>query len=93
MYLLYFLGNKLFWIELNWIEIENILAPIFLTHRGRDKKGRYFESLKCIFLTNNVLISIGISLKFVPKGPVEYIPSFVRIMAWRRPCKLPLSEQ
>ena len=33
--------------------------------------------LKCIFLNENVLISIKISLKFVPKGPINNIPTFV----------------
>ena len=33
-----------------------------------------------------------ISLKFVPKGPINYILASVRIMAWRRPGDKPLSE-
>ena len=37
-------------------------------------------------------ISIKISLKFVPKGPINNIPSLVQIMAWRRPGGKPLSE-
>ena len=32
---------------------------------------------KCIFLNENVLISIKISLKFVPKGQINNIPAFV----------------
>ena len=35
---------------------------------------------------------IWISLKFVPKGPINNIPALVRIMAWRRPGDKPLSE-
>ena len=31
--------------------------------------------------------SIKISLKFVPKGPINNIPALVQIMAWRRPVK------
>ena len=42
--------------------------------------------------TENVQISIKISLKFVPKGPIKNIPSLVRIMASRRPGDKPLSE-
>ena len=30
-------------------------------------------------------ISITISLKFVPKGPIDNIPALLQIMAWRRP--------
>ena len=40
----------------------------------------------------NVWIRIKISLKFVPKGPVNNIPAMVQIMAWRRPGAKPLSE-
>ena len=35
---------------------------------------------------------ITISLKFVPKGPIDNIPALVQIMAWRRPGDKPLSE-
>ena len=37
-------------------------------------------------------ISIKISLKFVPKGPISNIPALVQIMAWRRSGDKPLSE-
>ena len=33
-----------------------------------------------------------ISLKFVPKGPINNIPALVQIMAWCRPGDMPLSE-
>ena len=36
--------------------------------------------------------SIKISMKFVPKGPINNIPALVQIMAWRRPGDEPLSE-
>ena len=42
------------------------------------------EILKRIFFNENVWISIKISLKFVPKGPINNIPALVKIMAWRR---------
>ena len=45
-----------------------------------------------IFLNENVIISIWISLKFVPKGPINNIPALVQIMAWRRTGNKPLSE-
>ena len=43
----------------------------------------------CIILSENVLISITISLKFVPKGPIINILALVQIMAWRRPDDTP----
>ena len=50
------------------------------------------DIFKCIFFNENVWISIKISLKFVPKGPINNIPALVQIMAWRRPGDKPLSE-
>ena len=47
---------------------------------------------KCIFLNENVQITIKISLKFVNKGPISNIPALDQIMAWRRPGNKPLSE-
>ena len=45
-----------------------------------------------IFLNENIRFSIKISLKFVPKFPINSIPVLVQIMAWRRPGDKPLSE-
>ena len=49
-----------------------------LTYWGRDN-GRHFpdDIFKCIFLNENVLISIKISLKFVPKGQINNIQFLV----------------
>ena len=43
------------------------------------QNGRHFadDTLKCIFLNENVWIPIEISLKFVPKGPIDNIPALV----------------
>ena len=64
----------------------NTLMPI--------QNGRHFldDMFKCIFLNENVWLSIKMSLKFVPEGPINYIPALVQIMAWRRPGDKPLSE-
>ena len=58
------------------------------------QNGRHFadDIFKCIFFNENVWIPIKISLKFVPKGPINNIPALVQIMAWRRPGDKPLSE-
>ena len=65
----------------------------FNTLRPR-QNGHHFadDMFKCIFLNENVCIPIGISLKFVPKVPMNNIPSLVQIMAWRRPGNKTLSE-
>ena len=58
------------------------------------QNGRHFpdDIFKCIFLNENAWILIKISLKFVPKGPINKIPTLVQIMAWRRSGDKPLSE-
>ena len=47
---------------------------------------------KCSFLNGNVWILIEISLKFVPKDPINNISALVQIMAWRWPDNKPLPE-
>ena len=55
---------------------------------------RYFAEniFKCIFLIENVWISIKMSLKPVPWGQINNIPSLVQIMAWCRAGDMRLSE-
>ena len=50
------------------------------------------DIFKCIFLNESVRISIKISLKFVPKGPIDNKSALVQVMAWRRTGDKPLSE-
>ena len=59
-----------------------------------ETNGRHFpdDIFKCIFLNENVLISIKISLKFDPKGQINNIPALVWIMAYHRLGDKPLSE-
>ena len=66
---------------------------MFNTLRPR-QNGRNFadDTFKRIFVNENVRILIEISLKFVPKGPINNIPALFQIMAWRRPGDKPLSE-
>ena len=56
--------------------------------------GRRFpdDTFERIFLNENVIILIKISLKFVPYGPINNIPALVQIMAWPRSGDKPLSE-
>ena len=58
------------------------------------QNGRRFadDTFKGIFLNENVRISMKISLKFVPKGPINNNPALFQIMAWRRSGDKPLSE-
>ena len=58
------------------------------------QNGRHLpdDIFKRIFLNENVWISLKISLKFVPKVPINNVPALVLIMAWRCPGDKPLSE-
>ena len=67
---------------------------VFLNTLRPRQDGRHFpdDIFICIFLNENVWISLKISLKFVPKVWINNIPTLVQIMAWHRPGDKPLSE-
>ena len=66
---------------------------LFNTLRPRRNEQHFADDIfKRIFFNENVWISIKISLKFVPKDPINNIPALVQIMAWRRSGDKPLSE-
>ena len=73
-----------------WSAILNDIWSEFTFPR---QDGRHFpdDIFKWIFLNEIIIISIRISLKFVPSGPIKNIPALVQIMAWRRPGGKPLS--
>ena len=75
-----------------WLPENECLTPINTLRPRQD--GRHFpdDIFKCIFLNENVWIPIKISLKFVPKVPINDIPALVQIMAWRRKGDKPLYE-
>ena len=50
------------------------------------------DIFKCIFLNENDRISIKISLKFVPRSPIDNKPALVQVMAWCRIGNKPLPE-
>ena len=55
------------------------------TSRPRKNGGHFADEIfKCIFLKENAWISIKISPKFVPNGPIKIIPELLQIMVWRR---------
>ena len=67
-------------------EVDNTLRP--------RQNGRHFveDIFKCIFVNENVWISLKISLKFIHKGSINNIPALVQIMDWNRPGDKPLYE-
>ena len=58
------------------------------------QNGHHFadDTLKCIFLNENVRILIKIPLKYDPKDPINNIPALVKMMAWHRAGDKPLYE-
>ena len=65
-----------------------------LTPWGRDKMAIIFadDIFICIFFNENIWISIKMSLKFVPKGPINNISALVQIMDWHQKGGKPISE-
>ena len=56
---------------------------ILTTLRLRQNWHHFADGIfKCIFLIENIWISITISLKFVSKGRINNIPALVQIMVW-----------
>ena len=58
------------------------------------QNGRHLadDIFRCIFVNEKFCLLITISLKFVPKGPIDNNPALVEIMVWRRIGDKPLSE-
>ena len=80
---------------IHWLSPEQngcLFADIFNTLRPRQNGPFPDDIFKCIFLNENVWISITISFKFVAKRPINSIPALVQIMACHRPGKKRLSE-
>ena len=73
---------------------STFLYPPYINTLRPGQDDRHFpdDIFKCIFLNENERISMQISLKFVPKGPINNIPVLVQIVAWRRQGAKLLSE-
>ena len=50
------------------------------------------DNFKCIFLNKDDRIPIQISLKFVPRSPIDNKQALVQVMAWRLTGDKPLPE-
>ena len=61
-----------------------------LTHLPLDKMAD--DNLKCIFLNENHKIPFRISMKIVPRSPIDNKPALVQVMARRRTGDKPLPE-
>ena len=78
-------------ISVMWLYVFPLLEV--KTSRPRQNGHQFADDIfKSIFLNENVWISIKISMKFVPTGPINNIPALVQIRACRRPGNKPLPE-
>ena len=59
-----------------------------------DKIGRHLadDIFKCIFLNENDRTQIQLSMKYVPRSPINNEPALVKVMAWRWTGDKPLPE-
>ena len=88
------LQNK-FKTLLNLYQQNNIDILVFQVDTLRPRRNRRLFAnniFKCILLNENILISIKISLKFIPKGTINNIPALVQIMAWHQPGDKPYAS-
>ena len=88
--------RKIKWLWVDWfcLNSHKYEKVTYLNTLRPRQNGHHFadDIFKCIFLNENVWIQIKISLKFVPKGPINNIPALVQIMARHRPGDKSLSE-
>ena len=74
--------------------IQPMLKFMFFNTLRPRQNGRHFadDIFKCIFLNENVWISLNISLNFAPRFRINNIPALLQIMAWRRSGDKPISK-
>ena len=78
-----------YWIHYSkWVQQRSYCT--FNTLRVRQNGCHFPDNIFKSFSWMKILIKI--SLKFVPKGPINTIPSLVQIMAWCRPGDKPFTE-
>ena len=86
---LFFIHLILFWIdELLHLHSIYISTMKIEFHLWYENYRRHFKSI----FNESVWFPITISLKFVPKGPIDYNSALVQVVAWHRTGEKPLPE-
>ena len=82
------------WFQCHWRTIKEDQYVSCINRLRPKQNGCHFSDsiFKCIFLNKKVSVSLKISLKFVPKGSINYILALVQIIAWCHSCNKPLCE-
>ena len=63
-------------------ETAKLIGLINSSPHGQNGRRFADDIFRCIFMNEKFCILIKISLKFVPKGPIDNKPALVQIMAW-----------
>ena len=90
-------SNAVFWwrgcLLLPWIRLWPMVCAVKwddITHWGRDKVAAICQTT---FSNASYWMEMYIfRFKFFPSGPIDNIPVLAKIMTWRRPGDMPLSE-
>ena len=82
------------WSQGASVIMESPPTPDVLTHWPLHKMAAILADgiFKCIFLNEDDKIFIQISLKLVPRSPIDIKPAPVQVMAWRRTDDKPIPE-
>ena len=64
-----------------WGQMNALWVVVYLSHWGRDNLTTISQT---IFSNAFCWMIIQISLKFIPKGPIDNMPALIQILAWRR---------
>ena len=94
--LVFSLENGLQWLDKVLSKHPYMLQgakPTINALRPRPNRRHFADDIfKPIFLNETVRILINISVKFVPRGQINNIPTLVQIMAWCKTGDKPLFE-
>ena len=73
-------------IFIDHIIMASYMVDPQLTHLPLDKMAAILadDIFICIFLNGNYRIQFQISLKYIPRSPIDNKPALVQVMAWRR---------
>ena len=64
-----------------WGQMNAFWVVVYLSHWDRDNLTTISQT---IFSNAFCWMIIQISLKFIPKGPIDNMPALIQILAWRR---------
>ena len=84
------------WVIIHDVQVAWLITEVTPSHyvgltlntlRPRQSWRHFADAIfKCLFLNENIWISLNISLKFVPTVGINNMPALVQIMAWHQTC-------